>query len=144
VARPHLRDPKLEQFWRTKLTKWVASGLNIRDFCRQHRLHEPSFYHWRREIAARDGAPIAQLATLPKANSPARRSSTPTPRPRPTTPAPRRSSTPAPRPSFVALRVVADTPLELVLRSGHVLRIPPGYDAQHLHAVVTALEAQPC
>ena len=49
-----------------------------------------------------------------------------------------------PRPSFVALRVVADTPLELVLRTGHVLRVPPGYDADHLHAVVIALEPPPC
>lgn len=51
---------------------------------------------------------------------------------------------PAPQPSFVALRVLPDTPLELVLRTGHVLRVPPGYDANHLRAVVAALEAQPC
>jgi hypothetical protein len=44
----------------------------------------------------------------------------------------------------VALRVLPDTPLELVLRTGHVLRVPPGYDAIHLRAVVAALEAQPC
>jgi hypothetical protein len=49
-----------------------------------------------------------------------------------------------PQPSFVALRVLPDTPLELVLRTGHILRVPPGYDANHLRAVVAALEAQPC
>jgi hypothetical protein len=55
-----------------------------------------------------------------------------------------REGTPTPRPSFVALRVVPDTPLELVLRTGHVLHVPPGYDTNHLRAVVVALESQPC
>jgi hypothetical protein len=141
VSRPHLRDPKLEQFWRTTVAKWVASGLNIRGFCRKHHLTEPSFYCWRRELAARDGTPVARPATAPKSASSTRRSSA---RSRPLRPTPRRSSAPAPRPSFVALRVVADTPLELVLRSGHVLRVPPGYDAAHLRAVVAALEGPPC
>lgn len=134
VSRPHLRDPKLEQFWRAKFATWITSGLNIRDFCRKHRLTEPSFYSWRREIAHRDGTPAAKPAP-PKPTSPTRRSSA--------RQAPRRSSV-APRPSFVALRVVPDTPLEVVLRSGHVLRVPPGYDTDHLRAVVTALEAAPC
>ncbi|AMV23927.1 hypothetical protein VT84_12065 [Gemmata sp. SH-PL17] len=142
MPRPHLRDPKLEQFWRAKLTTWTSSGLNIRDFCRKHRLSEPSFYAWRREIAARDGAPVPKPAVTPQPTAVSRRRFAPAPRPRPTTPAPRRSSTTTPR--FVALRVVPDTPLELVLRSGHVLRVPPGYDATHLRAVVAALEAQPC
>ena len=142
MPRPHLRDPKLEQFWRTKITSWIASGLNIRDFCRKHRLTEPSFYSWRREIAARDGTAIPKPAVTPKPIAVPRRSSAP--RTRAATPAPGRSSTTTPRPSFVALRVVPDTPLEVVLRSGHVLRVPPGYDADHLRAVVTALEAAPC
>lgn len=144
MARPHLRDPKLEQFWRAKLTTWIASGSNIRDFCRRHRLSEPSFYSWRREIAARDGTSVPEPATTPKPTSPTRRNSAPTPRRHPSAPAPRRTSRPTPKPSFVALRVVPDTPLELVLRTGHVLRVPPGYDAEHLRAVVTALESPPC
>lgn len=142
MARPHLRDPKLEHFWRTTLAKWTASGMNIRDFCRTHRLKEPCFYAWRREIAARDQNSVAQPAPSTKPAAPTRRSSTSS---HPSRSAPtRRNSTPTSRPSFVAVRVVADTPLELVLRSGHVLRIPPGYDTTHLHAVVAALETPPC
>lgn len=141
VARPHLRDPKLEQFWRATLAKWMKSGLNIRDFCRKHRLAEPSFYSWRREIAARDGKPIAQPTTAHTKSVVTRRS--PARSRRASSPS-RRTAVSTPQPSFVALRVVPDSPLELVLRSGHVLRIPPGYDVNHLRTVVAALEAQPC
>ena len=89
---------------------------------------------------SRDGTPVPKLVVTPKLIA-LRRSSAPTPRPRPTPP---RSSTPTSRPSFVALRVVPDVPLEVVLRSGHVLRVPLGYDANHLRVVVAALEALPC
>jgi hypothetical protein len=142
VSRPHLRDPKLEQFWRTTLAKWIKSQLTIRDFCRRHRLGESAFYFWRREIATRDGTSVATPTLRVKSSAAVRRRSVPS---RPSRPAPpRRSPKPIPRPSFVALRVVADTPLELVLRTGHVLRVPPGYDANHLRAIAAALETQPC
>ena len=151
MARPHLRDPKLERFWRTTLTKWITSGLNIRDFCRRHTIPEASFYHWRREIAARDQGLTSRTirqAQPSKSTAAARRSSTPTTSTRRRgRPAPRRgskSTKPIPQPTFVALRVLPDTPLELVLRTGHVLRVPPGIDANHLRAVVAALEAQSC
>jgi hypothetical protein len=135
MSRPQLRDPRLERFWRTTLAKWTKSQLNIRDFCRRHRLGESAFYFWRREIAARDGTPVATSAAANhRRSTPSRPQSTPA----------RRSSKTTPRPSFVALRVVADQPLELVLRTGQVLRIPPGYNADHLHAVVTALESSSC
>jgi len=147
VSRPHLRDPQLERFWRTTLAKWIKSGLNIRDYCRRHHLGESAFYFWRREIAARDQGLTARTfrPSQPASSGAAgHRSSTPTPAARTVSATTRRVTKPPPRPSFVALRVVADTPLEVVLRTGHVLRVPPGYDANHLHAVVAALEAQPC
>ncbi len=79
MSGPHLRAPKLEAFWRTTLSKWTKSGLNIRDFCQQHRIPEPSFYHWRREITARDQGLTSR--TLPdKAAAPTRRSSKSTPK----------------------------------------------------------------
>lgn len=81
MARLHLRDPKLEQFWRAKLKTWLASGLNIRDFCRKHRLTEPSFYAWRRELAARDGTTIPKPVVPPKSTAAARRARAP-PRPK--------------------------------------------------------------
>jgi hypothetical protein len=138
MPRPDWRDPKLEQFWRTMVAKWIKSQLTIRDFCRKHRLQEPSFYHWRREIASRDNKPIPT-----QASSTTKRRSATSSQPTRSSP-PRRNSTSTSRPNFVALRVVADAPLELVLRSGHILRIPPGYDVNHLHAIISALETQPC
>lgn len=102
----------LEQTWRDRVTRWKASGLNVRDFCRGEGLSEPSFYSWRRTLAERDAAIGAPSA-----------------------------------PAFVPLHVRPGTSpqaLELVLRSGHLLRIPHGYDPEQLRAVVTALEGPPC
>jgi hypothetical protein len=43
-----------EQQWRRRLKEWRSSGLSVRFFCGRHRLSEPSFYAWRRELAKRD------------------------------------------------------------------------------------------
>jgi hypothetical protein len=104
--------------------------LNVRDFCRRHRLAETAFYLWRLEIAARDREPD-RPAAAPKPF--------PTPRPKPRKPAPATS-----RPTFVPVRIVPDRPLEVVLRSRQVVRVPPGYDPAHVRAVVTALETDGC
>ena len=137
----HVRDPKLEQFWRTTLASWARSGLNVRDFCRVHDLKEGSFYSWRRIIAARDQHSNVQADPRPQPNPAAPRRATPT---RAAQAEPdRRAATPAP-PTFVPVRVIADTPLELVLRSGRILRVPHGCDPEHLLAVVAALEGASC
>ena len=46
--------------------------------------------------------------------------------------------------AFVPVRVIASVPLEVVLRSGQVVRVGPGFEATHLRAVVDALEGRPC
>lgn len=46
--------------------------------------------------------------------------------------------------AFVPVRVIASVPLEVVLRSGQVVRVGPGFEAAHLQAVVAALEGRPC
>lgn len=124
------RDPKRERFWRATLARFATADLNVRDFCRRHRLAETAFYVWRREIAARDRQP-GQPPAAPEAR--------PSPRPK-------SGRTPARpiRPTFVPVRVVPGRPLEIVLRSGHTLRLPPGYDPAHVRAVVAAPEADGC
>lgn len=48
------RDAKREGGWRELLARQAASGLSVRAFCRREKLHESSFYAWRRTIAERD------------------------------------------------------------------------------------------
>lgn len=48
------------------------------------------------------------------------------------------------QPAFVPVRVVAGVPLEVVLCSGQVVRVGPGFEAAHLQAVVAALEGRSC
>jgi hypothetical protein len=54
MPRPEWRDPAKEKYWRRLLRMWRRSGLTGRDFCAEHKLSEPSFYAWKREIARRD------------------------------------------------------------------------------------------
>ena len=49
-------DPDKERRWRGTVCAWRASGLSIREYCRQHRLAESSFHFWRRELRERDVA----------------------------------------------------------------------------------------
>ena len=105
-----------EQYWRGVLMDWRASGSSIRAFCRRRGIAEPSFYFWRRELVGRkNGRGSNQGEGF--AASPA---------------------------AFVPVRVVATEPIEVVVRSGQVVRVSPTFDAAHLRAVVAALEARPC
>jgi hypothetical protein len=66
------RDPAKERFWRDTVGQWEESGLTVGAYCQRHRLSEPSFYAWRRELARRDRAtptfvPVQVLAESPAA-----------------------------------------------------------------------------
>lgn len=50
------RDVGKERMWRGALKRWGRSGKTVREFCREEKLSEPSFYAWRRELARRSGA----------------------------------------------------------------------------------------
>ena len=122
------RDLGKERLWRQRLRRWLRSGLTGRDFCRREHLPEGSFYAWKREIAKRDRE-AARLQQPPAAclSAAATGSSA---RPEPT--------------DFVPVRVVTSSVLEVVVRSGQIVRVAAGFDAAHLRAVVAALEAQSC
>lgn len=61
------RDLGKERLWRGVLRRWGRSGKTVREFCREEKVSEPSFYAWRRELARRGGtgravgAPAAPL-----------------------------------------------------------------------------------
>jgi transposase len=112
------RDVNKEQFWRDAIRRWRRSGQTIRGFCRKQGLSEASFHAWRRTIAQRD-------EQVPCA-------------------------TPVERePVFVPLRLIPTVlasnavPLELVLGSGRIVRVPPGFDAGTLRQLLAVLHDLP-
>ena len=105
MARPRPRNLRKEHHWRQVLARWQRSGLSIRAFCAKEGCSQPSFYTWRRELTARD----QQAQQLSSKHHPGQH-------------------------AFVPVHVVADDTLatrclEVVLRCGHLLRVPPGCDA---------------
>jgi hypothetical protein len=53
-----VRDGGKEQYWRQVLARWRSSGLSMRAYCELHRISQPSFYWWRREVSRRDRGEI--------------------------------------------------------------------------------------
>ena len=100
-----------ERFWRTMVGRWQGSGLSVRAFCQQHRLSQPSFYGWRRTLAARDTAAVhfAPVRIVPE-----------------------------PTPETAA--DVGRAGLELVLGTGHRLRVGLGFDGPTLQRLLALVE----
>ena len=48
------RSDEKEQYWRSHVDAWLASGLSIRAYCQRQGVIETSFYAWRRELNIRD------------------------------------------------------------------------------------------
>lgn len=107
-----------EQFWRDAVRRWDRSKRTVREFCSERGLSEASFYAWRRIIAERDRR--AKLA----------------------------ATEPDELPTFVPLRVTpaqAPPALEVVVGSGRIVRVAPGFDAATLRSLLAVLEeAPPC
>ena len=114
------RDRGKERFWRRMLRRWRSSGGTVREFCARHGLSEPSFYFWRRNLAARD-----RQATARRQSDGHRGGGTDL---------------------FVPVRVLPTPPvLEVVLGGGRVVRVPAGFDAATLRQLLDLLaEAPPC
>jgi len=115
-----------ELYWRDTVHLWQRSGQTVRAFCAEHHLPEPSFYAWRRVIRTRDQPARGDTHGPLPAFVPVRVTSS---SPRPTTP-PLRLTTPLPTPGL----------LELVIGSGRVVRVPPGFDADTLRHLLAILE----
>jgi hypothetical protein len=48
------RSTEKEQYWRSHIQAWAASGLSVRAYCQEIGVVETSFYAWRRELGIRD------------------------------------------------------------------------------------------
>jgi hypothetical protein len=145
MARRGERDRGKERLWRRLLRQWRRSGQSVRDFCAAQQLSEPSFYGWRRTIAARD----RQAATRPRLASPRRLAGSQRGQQRRNGDASassdqrRGSNTPV----FVPVRLAppALAALEVVVGDGRVVRVPAGFDAATLRQLLAVLdEAPPC
>jgi hypothetical protein len=126
ARRGTARDADKERLWRRRLEQQRRSGLSVRAFCAAEGISEPSFYAWRR-LSAERGWPAAdgvdQSQTQPADSANAHNA-----------------------PQFLPLHVVptaASRPLELVLGSGHIVRVPSGFDAVSLRQLLALLEEQP-
>jgi transposase-like protein len=131
MARQGERDVGKERFWRRLMALWRRSQpMTVRDFCAEHGVSEPSFYGWRRTLAQRDHrAP-------PRAVSSSARHT-------------RRQADEQAK--FVPLRIVpgptgkGSADLQVVLGSGRIVRVPPGFDAATLRQLLVILEEErPC
>ncbi len=98
------------QFWQMAIDAWQSSGLSVRQFCKQEGLSEPSFYLWRKRLKkSSDPKPDHRMDCSPE--------------------------------SFIQVSLPDGFAggMELVLSSGHTLRIPVGVDRKTLTAVLLAL-----
>jgi len=130
MVRQVKRNVGKERFWRRLMALLRrlrrSQPMTVRDFCAEHDVSEPSFYAWRRIIAERDHrAQVKRRAATPRRHPEEQ------------------------QPSFVPLTVLPATVngnmaiLELVLRSGLVVRVPPGFDAGTLRQLLSVLEEKP-
>ena len=111
----HKPDVEKARFWRKAVQDGARSGLSIREFCHQRKLHESQFYWWQRHLAAAKPAPqpnkpggAASFALVSdEAGSP-------------------------------------DAGIELVLAGGRRLRIAKGVDEATLRSVLAALDEPGC
>jgi transposase len=99
------------QFWRMVFETHQASGLSIKQFCQNEGISEAGFYSWRKKLAAVDERP--KVAGVSAASA-----------------------------GFIEVNVpgYASVGLELVLSSGHTLRIPAGADSTLLGHVLSTLK----
>jgi hypothetical protein len=117
------RDPAREKFWRRTIRDQQRSGLAVRDFCQRQGLKDWTFRWWRQELARRD-----QVPTMATAGEQAEAA-----------------------PVFLPVRVVdleavslPVPPIEIVLPTGPIVRVPSGFDPRSLGHVLAVLEGRPC
>ena len=104
------------QAWVERRARFAHAGLSPAQFCACEGVSLPSFYAWKRRLAPEAFDPAA---AVPPAGDPG--------------------------PRLLPVRLPAATaPLELVLPSGAVLRIPPGCDLTWVRSLAEALGGAPC
>ena len=114
-ARPARSRAAARQLWVERLERFARSGQRPAQFCAAEGLALPSFYAWKRRLAAEH----SDSPTTPAADE-------------------------QPGPRLLPVRLQPTDALELILPGGAVLRIPPGCDLAWLRCLVAALGGLPC
>jgi len=130
------RDGAKEREWRELIAEQRRGGESVRAFCLSRRLHETSFYYWRREIELRDreaGSEQASTATSCRKTSPLLAPVVFVDEPRGDSARPRDVS---------AARQSAT--IEIVLEGGTTVRVPPHSTPEQLGMVLSVLEQARC
>jgi transposase len=104
------------EVWVERLARFPQSGLTPAQFCAIEAVSLPSFYSWKRRLAAEVQGPAATNALGGPLG-----------------------------PTLLPVRLPQAGPaIELVLPTGAVLRLPPGCDLAWVRSLVTALGGSPC
>ena len=115
-----MADDAIVREWRERLKRWAKSGLRAGEFAEQEGVTVSTLYRWARRLAL---GPVEQGRGRPR--SP--RSDAP-PAVLPVVITPALAALPGPAPV-----------LEVLLRGGEVVRVPPGFDDDTLVRIVRAL-----
>jgi len=97
------------QFWQMVIETWRDSGMSISKFCKAEGLSEGTFYNWRKRLSGRHAQRDKQTDSSPSAFI------------------------------EVAMPRSDHAPLELLLSSGHTLRISSTADNKILSNVISVL-----
>lgn len=122
------RSEEKRTYWRGMLERRAASGLSVRQFCKEEQVSEASFHSWKRKLAHGD--------------RPAKKSSEKGGQERPQAkPLTKQADNAA---VFIPVRVspATNAPMEIVHPRGHVVRLPAVFDEISLRQVLNVLDRQ--
>jgi hypothetical protein len=117
-----------ETHWRRVLERCEKSGLTRTAFAEREGINESSLHWWARVLRERDETRRPRARTRRRGRNQKRQA----------------------RSAFLPVRVMESAPsptaapLEVLTRTGRVVRVPIGFDEATLRRVVTALENQSC
>lgn len=124
-------DPR--EVWAKRVERWSDSGLTAKEFAAETGLNANTLMHWKWRLGAearrrqRVTRPVVEVAQFVEVTPPVAVA----PEPAVTAPV-----VPPPEPA----PVIADEPLEVILRDGLRIRVPVQFDPGALRRVVAALE----
>jgi hypothetical protein len=122
------RSEERRMYWRRMLERQAASGLSVRQFCREEQVSEASFHSWKRKLVHGDRP----------ANDSSEKGGQKRPQAKPVT---KRADNAA---VFIPVRVSPATNdlMEIVHPRGHLVRLPATFNEISLRQVLNVLDSQ--